>query len=323
MNHKTFIKFASYLRRIYPLKVREELYATFNTDFKGQYANELIKNILLDDKPAMIARFGNSELQTLVNYLEITESKFTKYYKYITYQSNNLEWKRHNIELLTVNAGFFPDTPEHIEKYCKAFIDDISKIDILGSWLESEKKVEKFYSENLKTVGFADLEPYYHQKPWTKALEGKNVLVIHPFEDSIIKQYEKRKFLFKDPNVLPSFNLKTIKSVQTIAGNNQEKYRDWFHALDIMKEQMEKTDFDIALIGCGAYGLPLAAHAKKIGKKGFHLGGATQVLFGIIGDRWLNSGGYKNFNFHNEHWIRPSKDETPKNSDKIEGATYW
>ena len=271
----------------------------------------------------MIARFGNSELQTLVNYLEITESKFTKYYKYITHQSNNLQWKRHNVELLTVNAGFFPDTPEYIEKYCEAFIDDISKIDILGSWLESEKKVKKFYSEKLKTVGFLDLEPYYHEKPWTKALEGKNVLVIHPFEDSILKQYEKRTLLFKNPDVLPDFNLKTIKSVQTIAGNNQEKYKDWFEALDIMKEQMDKIEFDIAIIGCGAYGLPLAAHAKTLGKKGFHLGGATQLIFGIIGDRWLNSPGYKNFNFHNEHWVRPSKNETPENSDKIEGATYW
>ena len=42
----------------------------------------------------MISRFGNSELQTLVNYLEITESRFTKYFKYITHQSNNLEWNR-------------------------------------------------------------------------------------------------------------------------------------------------------------------------------------------------------------------------------------
>lgn len=323
MNHKTLVNTASFLRGIYPFKKKEELYATFNSNFKGQEANDLIKNKLLDDKPAMISRFGNSELQTLVNYLEITESRFTKYFKYITHQSNNLEWKRHNIEMLTVNAGFFPDDPEHVEKYCKAFIDDISKIDILGSWLESEKKVQKYYPENLKTVGFVDLEPYYHEKPWSKALEGKNVLVIHPFEASILKQYEKRKFLFKDTDVLPDFNLKTIKSVQTIAGNNQEKYKDWFEALDIMKEQMDKIEFDIAIIGCGAYGLPLAAHAKTIGKKGFHLGGATQVLFGIAGDRWLNSPGYKNFKYPNEYWTRPSKEETPKNSDKIEGATYW
>lgn len=78
MNSKTLVNIASFLRNIYPLKIKEELYATFDPDFKGKYANELIKNLLLGDNPVMIARFGNSELQTLVNYLEITESKFTK-----------------------------------------------------------------------------------------------------------------------------------------------------------------------------------------------------------------------------------------------------
>ena len=50
-----------------------------------------------------------------------------------------------------------------------------------------------------------------------------------------------------------------------------------------MKNQIVKTDFDIAIIGAGAYGFSLAAFIKKIGKKAVHLGGPTQVLFGIKG----------------------------------------
>lgn len=46
---------------------------------------------------------------------------------------------------------------------------------------------------------------------------------------------------------------------------------------------MDKIDYDICLIGCGAYGFPLAAHAKRKGKKAVHLGGALQLLFGIKG----------------------------------------
>ena len=50
-----------------------------------------------------------------------------------------------------------------------------------------------------------------------------------------------------------------------------------------MKSQMDQTDYDIALIGCGAYGFPLAAHAKRMGKQAIHMGGSLQLLFGIRG----------------------------------------
>ena len=117
MNHKTVVNIASFLRGIYPLKIKEELYATFSSNLKGQKANDLIKNILLDEKPVMISRFGNSELQTLVNYLEINSPKLIKYYRFITHQNSN-------IDFLTTNASFFPANPNHIEKYRQAFLDD-------------------------------------------------------------------------------------------------------------------------------------------------------------------------------------------------------
>ena len=52
-----------------------------------------------------------------------------------------------------------------------------------------------------------------------------------------------------------------------------------------MEERIGKIDFDVALLGCGAYGLPFAASIKRMGKKAVHLGVATQILFGIKGKR--------------------------------------
>lgn len=46
---------------------------------------------------------------------------------------------------------------------------------------------------------------------------------------------------------------------------------------------MDKVEYDVCLIGCGAYGFPLAAHAKRTGHKAIHLGGSLQLLFGIAG----------------------------------------
>jgi hypothetical protein len=88
-----------------------------------------------------------------------------------------------------------------------------------------------------------------------------------------------------------------------------------------MKSEIDKIDFDIAIIGCGAYGFPLAAHVKRIGKKAIHLGGPTQMLFGIKGKRWIEN---PNFNeIINEHFVFPNDSERIPNANKVEGACYW
>jgi hypothetical protein len=94
-------------------------------------------------------------------------------------------------------------------------------------------------------------------------------------------------------------------------------HRDWYHALEEMKSQMENADFDIALVGAGAWSLPLVAHAKKLGKKGIHLGGTLQLLFGIKGARFDRGVMY------NEHWTRPLPEDRPANCHLMEQGAYW
>ena len=81
----------------------------------------------------------------------------------------------------------------------------------------------------------------------------------------------------------------------------------------------------ICLIGAGAYGLPLAAHVKRMGKKGIHLGGTVQLLFGIKGKRWENNYHkvYDYTTLFNEEWVRPNKLEVPQNAQSVEEACYW
>ena len=146
------------------------------------------------------------------------------------------------------------------------------------------------------------------------------MLVIHPCAETINKQYQNRKYIWKNQNVLPEFELLTIKAVQTIAGETSE-FSTWFEALEYMEKQMDTLDYDIAIIGCGAYGFSLSAHAKRMGKKAIHLGGATQILFGIKGKRWDELPEVNKF--YNEYWVYPSVDETPKNKERVENGCYW
>jgi hypothetical protein len=144
----------------------------------------------------------------------------------------------------------------------------------------------------------------------------KKVLVIHPFEDTIRNNYKNRSKLFENSDFMPEFDLITIKAVQSIAGTKTE-FEDWFSALRYMENQIEKIDFDIALIGAGAYGFPLAAFIKRMGKKAVHVGGVLQLYFGIKGKAWDNMGVY------NEFWTYPSEEERPVSFEKVEGGRYW
>ncbi len=80
-------------------------------------------------------------------------------------------------------------------------------------------------------------------------------------------------------------------------------------------------EFDIAIIGCGSYGLPLAAKLKRHGKQAIHLGGATQVLFGIKGKRWAENPVFRKL--FNDYWVYPSLDEIPITAKRIDNACYW
>ena len=86
--------------------------------------------------------------------------------------------------------------------------------------------------------------------------------------------------------------------------------------------ECEKIDFDIALLGCGAYGYPLAAHIKKMGKQAIHLGGCLQILFGLKGRRW-DEEEPDIVARYNDYWHYPMASEVPKGSGDVEGGTYW
>ena len=122
-------------------------------------------------------------------------------------------------------------------------------------------------------------------------------------------------------SVLPKFkSFETIRAMQTIAGTDSN-FTDWFEALNAMKSEMDKKDFDVVIIGCGAYGFPLAAHAKRIGKKAIHLGGPTQMLFGIKGKRWVENDDFKAI--INKYFVFPSDTDKIKNASKVKDGCYW
>ncbi len=101
---------------------------------------------------------------------------------------------------------------------------------------------------------------------------------MHPFRRTILAQYEKRTQLFPGKDVLPELAcLTVIQAVQGLGGQDTG-YASWFDALAAMEREMDAADYDVAIVGAGAYSLPLAAHARDTGHAAIQMSGATQLF---------------------------------------------
>ncbi len=319
------------LKKIYSKIFGEYTCDILNKEENPNIASEIIIKYIDAEKPCMIARFGSTELMALVNYTGVNSAKHSLK-SFVKGKQPEWWWNKNIMKQMQEWSGFFPPTPENLQKFGDLMMQDIKELDVLGSWINDEGR---FVNElaNVKLVHLRLLEPFWAKNPWTSYLKGKKVLIVHPFANDILYQYtNKRNKLFANPNILPEFaSIRVIKAVQSLGGENNG-FKDWFEALQWMKDEINKEDYDICLIGCGAYGFPLAAHVKRQGKKAIHLGGALQLLFGIKGKRWENPNyGVKEWGIPygsytsiiNKYWISPSKEGQPKNADKVEGGCYW
>lgn len=314
------------LRRIFRLGLGyEDKFETTsdNCDYFGQAASDLIRNGLESTAPFAVSRFGHSELRTLLTYLHIREktSNLRKLFSFVKGEKVEPWWSENTLKLITHNAGLFPREIKVIEKFCQLVLEDMKEIDVLGSWLGGEKWIKHLLS-NTKFIRFHDFYHFLHANPWTTALKGKKVLVVHPFAKSIRSQYRLKEKIFTGVHTLPDFELITHKAVQSIAGNKPAGFDTWFQALDSMKSDFAATDFDVAILGCGAYGMPLAAFIKRdLKKKAIHLGGNTQILFGIAGSRWKHDPNFTHI--FNSYWSKPLDEETPVGHETIDSNCYW
>ena len=268
-------------------------------------ANAYIKKYIESNKPFMLARYGSTELYAT----EVFDLK-------LRFKYNNA------LNMLCNNAGFFPYNYNDAEQFKNLLIKASENVDIFAIWnMFMEEQYIKKYMRNVYLTQLRFIEPWFAENPWTEALKGKKVLVIHPFSETIIEQYKKREYLFENKKILPNFELEVIKAVQTIAGEKDDRFNTWFDALNWMYEETIKKEFDVALIGCGAYGMPLASMIKNAGKQAIHMGGVLQILFGIKGARWDDDPIVSNL--YNEYLVRPSNNEKIINASSVEGGCYW
>lgn len=266
--------------------------------------NDLARAAVARGGPWLFARCGATEMRTVADWLQGG-----------TFSGRT----RQDIRNL---SGVFPTDDGTLARFCRLYVDCAHSADLLALWdVGAERQVIRGCRDTTAFTRLRALEPYYHDRPWSAALAGKRVLVVHPFRDTILRQYARREQLFPGTDILPEFaDLTVVRAVQGLAGQDTG-FATWFDALAAMERQMDAADYEVAIIGAGAYGLPLAAHARDTGHTAIQMSGATQLLFGIRGKRWdahpVISGLY------NDAWVRPAENEGIPNREAVEGGSYW
>lgn len=227
---------------------------------------------------------------------------------------------------LQQNTGFYAETHKFnsvLDAWCNIYLESLRSSDLLYR-LETDYAARNDFlvADALNEIHVWSATRL-HQ--WVPLLEGKKVLVVTPFKDSVLNQWSKREGLFLTGHIplkYPNFELEVIQAHNTIFGNKPYPCSDWLGSYREMCEEIKSKEFDLAVLGCGSYGVPLCDYIKSIGKSAFYVGSYCQILFGIRGKRW-DIQGNPTHSYFNDLWCNPTSAEVPKNYEKVEDGCYW
>jgi hypothetical protein len=275
-----------------------------------------IGSLLAGSRPVCIGKIGTTELCGLEYFDRWIRLPWPR----------SASWHR-PAQRLHHTAGLFPIRKDVFFRWAAEYRESIAFLDVTAQWQDPKDHLgayeNVFLAKNLPSVRRVYLAALRVRfVSWLPQLCSRRWLVISPFRRTIESQLPHLNRLDLYRNVEPSVVDRAAANCQILACPQlaymvPPVHRDWHEGLADLKRQMEATDFEVAVIGAGAWSIPLAAHAKKMGKIGLHLGGDTQLLFGIKGGRWRD---IKDFN---DFWVHPLVGDRPENFRLMEGGAYW
>ena len=228
------------------------------------------------------------------------------------------------LSVLERNAGVFGDVND-IRKWSAEYEAAIRASDILATgWYEPIKVREQKFLEGFagKQVALRSLEPYYWpaEAQWSRVITGK-VCVVSSFADTIMKQVKKDIFPgLWSPDVEWSA-VRTGYAPSLALGRASWDYdaESWEDCVKGVVDEVLAINPRVVIIGCGGLGMIIGARLKA-NRICLVLGGATQVLFGIKGQRWAS---HELSKFWGPDWVWPAASETPGGASQVERGCYW
>ena len=277
-----------------------------------------ITRIIARKQPAMVARFGSVELRLLVQLSKGLSRNSNMSNSQLAQKGiDSFRWPTFRKNQFQQRMDY---RPENATRFLQEYEAAMAEVDLLAAWSFGES----YFSDRLTSARICrlnDLQPWLSSTPWSAALAGKKVVVVHPFKETIYQQFsENRAALFEDQNVLPQFDLRIVQAFMPGVRDYRNPGQHFFEKIDVLVNEIHQEPFDVAIIGSGPNGFLLAAEVKRRGGIALHLGGITQLLFGIRGKRWEDFG----FSFFNDNWVRPLPADTPPDyAEHYDKGAYW
>jgi hypothetical protein len=264
--------------------------------------NLRVKQVILAGKPAAMGKIGSLEAEAVECFLAGTD------YPQILRKQ------------MFVNVGLHPADRTNLDPFCEAYLRAADQIDLLAAWGNPGERAIIDRVGPRPLVRLKAFESWLYDEPWSQALAGKKVVLVTPFARSAEAQFARRSEIWLDPTVLPELDLRVVK-MPLSPGLVPPTEKIWQERYQSLVDQIERAPYDVLLVGAGGISLLLAAYAKGRGKIGFHLGGHTQILFGITGRRWDKDQALARR--QKAGWVRPTGDEAPPTVMQVEQGSYW
>ena len=230
-------------------------------------------------------------------------------------------------EKLYLHSGVYPADLATLAKFSNYWREHVlPHCDYLADWRpkNSDCKLAKQYNFKPTWIEQNELNP---QSGLLNTFNKRSVAVVTPFVNSVRSQIPKMKEIWPRHAIDPSQTTFHVIQSPHYAHLVTPEHKNWFEAFDALNDKLKQIEYDILIVGAGAWGLPLAVEAKKQGKIGIHLGGQLQITFGITGARWGKSENARP-EYMNEYWISPLESDRPQTlasakQDFLNDCAYW
>lgn len=142
-------------------------------------------------------------------------------------------------------------------------------------------------------------------------IENKKVLIVSSFAELAQQQYESGRAKLCHPTFPNIRSLQAYTCPYTFF--NKGPHQNSMETFEVVKEDISKYDFDVALISFGHYACPLVDFVHKQGKLGVSLGHTLPLMFGVDPNKK-----------DDPNWLSVIPDKyIPEGYEKIEHGNYW
>lgn len=229
--------------------------------------------------------------------------------------------------------GVFPGNPDFYLEFNKFYVTHVKNIDCLGiCYRPWEREIFEYYELKNKKIHYphqqtVNYDPTEEKICYLPYFENKRILIVCPFA-GILKQRATKEIyegIWSNTEKKRWFYPKVVEALEFPYGFEKETQRQYSTVMELFEyitNEINKREFDVALIGAGGLAIPIASHVKSMGKVSIDLGGHLQVIFGVLGKRYRNLESWKK-RFINAWWVDMPEKYRPKETDVCDKGAYW